>query len=178
VCNNGGTCTASDGYNKFSCKCTQFFTGDSCEVFSVLSISLIVVGAVIIFVAITSKLLFDKYAKQKVQVLDEIRNNILSASNSAVITGSKNSDYIQHMQQALILNDVFVNYDDIKIEGVIGEGSFGVVHKGTFRGAQVAVKKMRSMFIQLSEKDIDEFRKEAYVMSRLFLSNSRHSLLK
>ena len=70
------------------------------------------------------------------------------------------------MQQALILNDVFVKYDEIKNEEKIGEGSFGVVYKATFRGAQVAVKKMKSLFIELSEKDMEEFKKEAYVMSR------------
>eukprot|EP00595_Chromulina_sp_UTEXLB2642_P002500 CAMPEP_0196765304 /NCGR_PEP_ID=MMETSP1095-20130614/7970_1 /TAXON_ID=96789 ORGANISM="Chromulina nebulosa, Strain UTEXLB2642" /NCGR_SAMPLE_ID=MMETSP1095 /ASSEMBLY_ACC=CAM_ASM_000446 /LENGTH=289 /DNA_ID=CAMNT_0042123137 /DNA_START=1096 /DNA_END=1962 /DNA_ORIENTATION=- len=71
------------------------------------------------------------------------------------------------MQQALILKDVFVKYDEIKIESQIGEGSFGVVFKATFRGAQVAVKQMRSMFMEITETEIDEFRKEAYMMSRL-----------
>jgi hypothetical protein len=31
----------------------------------------------------------------------------------------------------------------------------------------VAVKQMRSTFAELTEKEIDEFRKEAYMMSRL-----------
>lgn len=31
----------------------------------------------------------------------------------------------------------------------------------------MAVKQMRSMFLELTEKEIEEFRKEAYVMSRL-----------
>ena len=49
----------------------------------------------------------------------------------------------------------------------IGEGSFGVVFKATFRGAQVAVKQMRSpLFEDITQNDIEEFRKEAYMMSR------------
>jgi hypothetical protein len=38
--------------------------------------------------------------------------------------------------------------------------------KATFKGAQVAVKKMRSLLMQLTDQDIEEFRKEAYMMSR------------
>ena len=161
-CLNGGVCRGSNGYNSFSCDCTVWFTGPSCASLSVQSIVLITVGAFIIASLIISKFLFDKYTKQKAQVLNEIRNNILNPTTGT----SMNSDYIQHMQQALILNDVFVKYDEIKNEEKIGEGSFGVVYKATFRGAQVAVKKMKSLFIELSEKDMEEFKKEAYVMSR------------
>ncbi len=93
-------------------------------------------------------------------VLEELREGILRHTESA------NNEYIQNMQQALILNDVFVKFEEIKLESRIGEGSFGVVHKATFRGAQVAVKQMRSMFVELTDKDIEEFRKEAYMMSR------------
>lgn len=175
-CMNGGTCQASDQYNSFSCQCTIYYVGKNCESLGVLPFSLIAVGAFLIFVLIIGKILYDKYAKQKFQVLNEIRNHILNSSDSAAISSSKNSEYIQHMQQALILNDVFVNYDEIKFEKIIGEGSFGVVYKASFRGAQVAVKKMRSMFIQMSEKDTEEFKKEAYVMSRSLLTSLTASL--
>lgn len=45
--------------------------------------------------------------------------------------------FLEDLQQSLILKDVFVDYAEIKIDSQIGEGSFGVVYKATFRGAQV-----------------------------------------
>jgi hypothetical protein len=42
------------------------------------------------------------------------------------------------MSQEFILKDVFVKYEEIKIGEQIGEGSFGIVFKATFRGAQVS----------------------------------------
>ena len=104
---------------------------------------------------------YQRSIEQKLLVLDELANGLLNHQTDGV-----NSEYIQYMQQALILNDVFVKWKEITLESVVGEGSFGIVHKATFRGAQVAVKQMRSMFTELTEKEIDEFRKEAYVMSR------------
>ena len=47
------------------------------------------------------------------------------------------SQYIEGLQQSLILKDVFVKYEDVKLERQVGEGSFGIVYKATFRGAQV-----------------------------------------
>ncbi|KAJ1420702.1 kinase-like domain-containing protein, partial [Ochromonadaceae sp. CCMP2298] len=101
--------------------------------------------------------------QQKQTVLDELADGLLNHQ----VGDGVHSAYIQYMQQALILNDVFVDWSEIHIEATVGEGSFGVVHKATFRGAQVAVKQMRSTFSELTEKEIDEFRKEAYMMSRL-----------
>lgn len=166
-CGANGVCTASNSYTEFTCVCSFFYTGNNCQMLSTASIILIVVGCFIVLALVVSKLVFDKYRKQEAQVLDDIRNNILNVNTTTSHSKlSKNFDYIQHMQQALILNDVFVKYEEIKLEQQIGEGSFGVVYKATFRGAQVAVKKMKSMFVELSEKEMDEFKREAYVMSR------------
>jgi hypothetical protein len=120
----------------------------------------ILTGAFLIVLLAIVAFLYRRSLKQKLMVLEELREGILRHTESA------NNEYIQNMQQALILNDVFVKFEEIKLESRIGEGSFGVVHKATFRGAQVAVKQMRSMFVELTDKDIEEFRKEAYMMSR------------
>lgn len=67
---------------------------------------------------------YQRSKKQKKLVLDELRDGLLRNTEGG------NNEYIQYMQQALILNDVFVKFEEIKLEEKIGEGSFGVVHKG------------------------------------------------
>lgn len=60
-----------------------------------------------------------------------------------------------------------MDYAELRLEGRVGEGSFGIVYRATFRGAQVAVKQMRSpLFMQLTQSDVEGFRREAYMMSR------------
>jgi serine/threonine protein kinase len=157
-----GTCEGSSDYSSFSCSCSNwFYDGVDCRNITVSGIVVILTACFVVLVLAIVVFLYRRSIVQKAKVLEELREGILRHTETA------NNEYIQNMQQALILNDVFVRYDEIKIESKIGEGSFGVVYKATFRGAQVAVKQMRSMFIELTDKDIDEFRKEAYMMSRL-----------
>jgi serine/threonine protein kinase len=105
---------------------------------------------------------------QKGKVIEELRQNLLNSQDGIGNASNKTLKVIQSLQQDLILKDVFVRYEDLKLESKIGEGSYGIVYKATFRGAQVAVKQMRSpLFVDLTQKDIEEFRKEAYMMSRL-----------
>jgi hypothetical protein len=125
---------------------------------------LLITAAVFIFlIGLITLRYYYYYRRQKAKVLHELRVGLLAGGNDP----GENRSYIQAIQQDLILRDVFVNYDEIVFEGKIGEGSFGEVFKATFRGAQVAVKQMRApVFMQLSDKDIEEFRSEAYMMSR------------
>lgn len=164
-CGKDGTCHANNAdFSSFSCKydCSWFYSESSeCQAFSTQGLVVIFVGCALFLGVLGVYYMFRRTAQQKEQVLEELREGILRHTLSA------NNEYIQDMQQALILNDVFVKYDELKIESKVGEGSFGVVHKATFRGAQVAVKQMRSMFLEITDKEIEEFRKEAYMMSRL-----------
>lgn len=163
-CAKGGTCVASPNYEAFTCEynCNWFYSkADNCQSISTDGLVVIFVGSALFAILAGIYWMYQRTEKQKEQVLEELREGILRH------TATANNEYIQDMQQALILNDVFVKYDELKIESKVGEGSFGVVHKATFRGAQVAVKQMRSMFLEITDKDIEEFRKEAYMMSRL-----------
>lgn len=110
-----------------------------------------------------------RYSKgQKGKVIEELRQNLLKSQDGVNSASTKALKVIQSLQQDLILKDVSVRYEDLKLESKIGEGSYGIVYKATFRGAQVAVKQMRSpLFLDLTQNDIEEFRKEAYMMSRL-----------
>lgn len=160
-----GQCQATTSSNQdFTCACNQFYDGASCSALSLESTMLITAS---VFVATFSLItfLYYRYSKgQKSFVLEELRQGLLFNNDGAL---PEQAEYIRSMQQALILKDVFVKYEEIKIESQIGEGSFGVVYKASFRGAQVAVKQMRSLFAELTEADIDGFRREAYMMSRL-----------
>ena len=160
-----GTCHMSNTYD-YSCECTFFYSGSSCNNLSVGALS-IIIASVFIFTFTVITFYYKMYYKgQKTAVLEELRQGLLQSEDG--IYSSQDNTYIQSLQQELILKDVFVNYKDIKLEYKIGEGSFGVVYKAVFRGAQVAVKKMRSpLFMELTQNDIEEFRKEAYMMSRL-----------
>jgi hypothetical protein len=151
-------------HTAYSCNCDNqiWYDGTYCNNLSSTGLGIILAAVSAFLIVVVAGCFYWRSLQQKQLVLEELADGILNPQ----MDGS-NKEYIQYMQQALILNDVFVRFDEIKLECIVGEGSFGIVHKATFRGAQVAVKQMRSMFTELTEKEIDEFRKEAYVMSRL-----------
>lgn len=168
MCNGHGECHTSNDKKSVSCVCNFFYAGDSCADFSVSAI-LLISGSVFAFLLglLTLRYYF-YYRRQKHKVLEELRMGLLTNDGGNNNEKYVPKTYLQSIQQDLILRDVFVNYSELTLEGKIGEGSFGVVHKATFRGAQVAVKQMRTpVFMHLSASDIEEFRKEAYMMSRL-----------
>ena len=164
-CNGRGTCDANAEYTTYTCTCNFWFSGDTCSVLSLASFLFIAFGVFIFLFGLISFRYYIYYQKQPTQLLEDLLHQL---SGDVATKEVVNSDTLQRLQQEFILKDVFVKYEEIKIEEQIGEGSFGVVYKADFRGAQVALKKLRSpMFMQLSATDIEEFRKEAYMMSRL-----------
>jgi len=59
-----------------------------------------------------------------------------------------------------------INYDELELEQKIGAGSFGEVFKATWRGAQVAVKRLINMDDDDNEM-VEEFLREASMMDLL-----------
>ena len=57
-----------------------------------------------------------------------------------------------------------LHYNDVMCEKQIGEGSFGVVFLGTFRGNAVAVKRMKE--VDASANSMDEFIKEVAMLDK------------
>ncbi|VDM37325.1 unnamed protein product, partial [Hydatigera taeniaeformis] len=57
--------------------------------------------------------------------------------------------------------ECFIKYEDIRLEGELGRGNFGVVYAGFIRSMRVAVKK------SLTETNDEAFREEARVMHAL-----------
>lgn len=135
-----GSCVVSDDHREFSCDCsgTILFTGSHCTYFSSAAIGIIISVACFILLACIIVYFYIQSLHQKQQLLEELADGLLNHDACGDYTsGGVNSEYIAYMQQALILNDVFVRFEEIKLESIVGEGSFGVVHKATFRGAQV-----------------------------------------
>ncbi|ELP92330.1 protein serine/threonine kinase, putative [Entamoeba invadens IP1] len=58
-----------------------------------------------------------------------------------------------------------LDYDELIEEKKLGEGSFGVVYKGTFRGNTVAIKKMKEVSLNLRSRMV-EFEKEVNMLDK------------
>jgi len=63
------------------------------------------------------------------------------------------------------LEDIIIDSEQLVLNQEIGRGSFGQVFKGTWRGTEVAVKKIPAGCMQ--ETEIREFMKEAFILRQL-----------
>ncbi len=161
-----GQCVANQENTEFECVCNPLYSGPSCKSLSNISIVIITMSVAFVVVGLVVMYNYRVSMGKKSQVLEELRQGLLYDNDGRDID-TINEAYIQSLQQGLILKDASVKFSEIQIEKQVGEGSFGVVYKATFRGASVAVKRMRAMFGELTNQDIEEFNKEAYMMSRL-----------
>ena len=64
-----------------------------------------------------------------------------------------------------VLSQFSVSFKDLVMGEALGEGSFGTVVRGTFRGRPVAIKTMRST--NVSKSTVERFRFEALMMAPL-----------
>ena len=82
--------------------------------------------------------------------LEELRYGLLTDHNKDEKTEStRNKEsqvtdvYVKSLQQQLFLKDVAVPFSEVTLDEVIGEGTYGVVYKGLWRGGAVAIKMIR-----------------------------------
>lgn len=59
-----------------------------------------------------------------------------------------------------------INYEDLELLESIGQGAFGTVYFGTWLGAEVAIKVLHTT-TQLTDNVLDDFRREAAMMTKL-----------
>lgn len=57
-----------------------------------------------------------------------------------------------------------IEYAELKLGEKLGEGAFGVVFKGTWRGGAVAIKKVHN---DVKEQNVQDFLKEAALMKKI-----------
>lgn len=50
---------------------------------------------------------------------------------------------------------VTISEEDVELKGIIGKGQFGTVHKGTWKGMQVAIKCIAKGYGEPDMKEID-----------------------
>jgi len=66
---------------------------------------------------------------------------------------------------AAVVNDIEIPFAELKFGDRIGEGTFGLVYKATWRGSPVAVKMLKMQSI--TDHALQEFRKELQILTRL-----------
>ncbi|BFU20857.1 tyrosine kinase putative [Entamoeba histolytica] len=57
-----------------------------------------------------------------------------------------------------------LDFDELEIKKKVGEGSFGIVYKGFFRGESVAIKTLKSD--SMLDEQLDEFKKEVSMLDK------------
>ncbi|ELP95302.1 tyrosine protein kinase FRK, putative [Entamoeba invadens IP1] len=81
------------------------------------------------------------------------------------LKGGKQNTTLMNIK-ALVEQSTRLDYDEIKTEKKLGEGSFGIVYKGTYRGNVVAVKKMKHVENSNDEIGMIEFTKEVEMLDK------------
>eukprot|EP01088_Endostelium_zonatum_P014239 TRINITY_DN3033_c1_g1_i1.p1 TRINITY_DN3033_c1_g1~~TRINITY_DN3033_c1_g1_i1.p1 ORF type:complete len:535 (+),score=157.27 TRINITY_DN3033_c1_g1_i1:62-1666(+) len=69
----------------------------------------------------------------------------------------------------VIDDDYEVDHSELQIEKEIARGSYGIVYSGTFRGTEVAIKKM--LVPKMSEQELKDFHAEVNIMKKLHHPN-------
>lgn len=174
-CSDHGVCSEDEELHPDgpTCECEWFFEGVSCSVISTSGTLMLTSGVSLTLLCLISVAYYQFHNRTKREVvenaLEELRVGLL-ASEDNTETGKKGSihvgsTYIQDLQQQLLLKDVAVPIEEVNIGQEIGSGTYGVVYKGNFRGSAVAIKMVRAF--GMGDAEIENFKKEAYLMSKL-----------
>ena len=175
-CSGQGTCNVETE----TCDCNWFFEGYACLKWSgaaTITVTVSICSFILIMVSFGYLWYLTKKKKEVVtNALDELRYGLLNDDiDDAKYTNANKSEksqvtsgYIQDIAQKLFLKDVNVNCDEVELGEQIGAGTYGVVFKGLWRGSAVAVKVIRpNVLVGMGDAEIENFKSEAYIMSRL-----------
>ena len=92
-----------------------------------------------------------------------MHNNVLSELEASALQG-----VVPLQADVTVEMDWEIATDQIKMSGILGEGAFGTVHKGTWRGTTVAVKTLKRLANATADKvALAEFRTELAMIQHL-----------
>jgi len=179
-CSGRGTCLDTGGLEEPKCECDWFFDGEEtgCTGISTSGTLLLTCGVSLMLLVIITMAYYQFHNRRKREVvenaLEELRYGLLTDHNKDEKSDARNKDsqvtdgYVKSLQQQLFLKDVAVPFAEVSLDEVIGEGTYGVVYKGIWRGGAVAIKMIRpNVLMGMGTDEIEQFKEEAYLMSRL-----------
>ena len=183
--------------HQVKCVCEFWWEGDTCKDLSKNGI-IVIVSIMLALWAILYGVgyywywqnVFERQETEYAAAVDSTITSTLHQLRSQLLTGNGSGDgrdnldssgvgnsaarrlttagWVEGMKQELVLRDVLVPFENLKLENQIGEGSVGVVYKAVYRSAAVALKLIKTpQYMELDEQELERFRAEAYLMSRL-----------
>ena len=72
---------------------------------------------------------------------------------------------LERLRENVRLSGIEIDYGEISMQEQIGNGAFAIVHRGTYRGVEVAVKRLK--LNQVNERAVTDFHTELAVMKSL-----------
>jgi tRNA A-37 threonylcarbamoyl transferase component Bud32 len=109
-------------------------------------------------------------AEQQVCHIKDLESNKRYQFRLRAVNGVGPSEWSDAVTMDLINptdSDTAIDFAEIEMGDVIGEGGFSVVYRGVWRNRQVAVKRLKVQYTEGGEHHAEEFKREVELLSNL-----------